>query len=141
MNCVNKVTLIGYLGKDPEIQILPGNIPLAKCSVATREQFTDKEGVAKEHTEWHQIVLWRKLGLLARDRLSKGSYIYVEGKLRTTAFEDKRGQIKYKTEVLVDEIIILKDNDRSSSDLPGTSLEQKIVPPVDKDGNEILPFS
>lgn len=107
MRGVNKATLIGNLGKDPDIQILEGNIPVAKFPLATTEMYKDKSGRLLSQTEWHTIVLWRGLADLAQKYLHKGSLIYVEGRLRTRSWEDKDGIKKFATEIIGDNLIML----------------------------------
>ncbi|SFC80903.1 single-stranded DNA-binding protein [Spirosoma endophyticum] len=107
MRGLNKVTLIGNLGKDPEIQQLEGNIAVAKFSLATTEQFKDKNGQSKTETEWHTIVLWRNLAELAHKYLTKGSLVFIEGKLKTRSYDDKEGNKKYITEIVADQLIML----------------------------------
>lgn len=108
MRGVNKVMLIGNLGKDPEFQVLEGNIPVAKFPLATTETFKDKTGKTQSQTEWHTIVYWRGLAELAQKYLHKGSLIYVEGRLRTRSWEDKDGNKKFATEIVGDNLIMLE---------------------------------
>ena len=107
MRGVNKVILIGNLGKDPDVQYLEGNIGVAKFSLATTETFKDRTGKLISQTEWHTVVLWRGLAELAQKYLHKGSLIYVEGRLRTRSWEDKEGNKKFATEVVGDNLIML----------------------------------
>ena len=107
MKGLNKVSLIGNLGKDPEVQYLEGNITVAKLSVATTETYKDKIGVSHSSTEWHNVVLWRGLADLANKYLVKGSLIFVEGKLKTRSFTDKDGGKKYVTEIIGEQLLLL----------------------------------
>jgi single-strand DNA-binding protein len=107
MRGLNKVTLIGNLGNDPSIQIIEGDIKVAKFSLATTEHFKDSNGQNQSNTDWHNIVLWRGLAELAGKYLHKGSLIYVEGKLKTRNYEDKDGQRKYVTEIVAEQLILL----------------------------------
>lgn len=107
MRGLNKVTLIGNLGKEPEFQTLEGNISLAKFSLATTESYKDDKGVLHTETEWHNIILWRGLADLAAKYLKKGSHIYLEGKLKTRSYEDKTGIKKYVTEIIGESFIML----------------------------------
>ncbi len=113
MRGLNKVTLIGNLGKDPEIQTLEGNIKVAKFSLATTENYKDSNGQNQSNTDWHNIVLWRGLADFANNYLKKGSLVYVEGKLKTRSYDDKDGQRRYITEIVVEELILLdkKENE------------------------------
>ena len=107
MRGVNRVMLIGNLGKDPDVQYLEGNIGVAKFSLATTETFKDRAGKLISQTEWHTVVLWRGLAELANKYLHKGSLVYIEGRLRTRSWEDKEGKKKFATEVVGDNLIML----------------------------------
>jgi single-strand DNA-binding protein len=114
MRGVNRVMLIGNLGKDPDVQYLEGNIGVAKFSLATTETYKDRAGKLISQTEWHTVVLWRGLAELAEKYLHKGSLVYIEGRLRTRSWEDKEGNKKFATEVVGDNLIMLdKRNDGS----------------------------
>ena len=99
--------LIGNLGKDPEVQVLEGNIAVAKFPLATTETFKDRSGKLVSQTEWHTVVLWRGLAELAQKYLHKSSLVYIEGRLRTRSWEDKDGNRKFATEVVGDNLIML----------------------------------
>src|ERR1017187_10340941 len=119
MRGVNRVMLIGNLGKDPDVQHLEGNIAVAKFSLATTETFKDRTGKLISQTEWHTVVLWRGLAELAQKYLHKGSLVYIEGRLRTRSWEDKEGNKKFATEVVGDNLIMLdKRSDAAHSHLP-----------------------
>ncbi len=107
MRGVNRVMLIGNLGKDPDVQYLEGNIGVAKFSLATTETYKDRGGKLVSQTEWHTVVLWRGLAELAQKYLHKGSLVYIEGRLRTRSWEDKEGNKKFATEVVGDNLIML----------------------------------
>jgi single-strand DNA-binding protein len=107
MRGVNRVTLIGNLGKDPELQYLEGNIAVAKFPLATTETFKDKTGQMISQTEWHTVVLWRGLAELAQRYLHKGSLVYIEGRLRTRNWEDKDKVRRFATEVVGDNLVML----------------------------------
>ena len=107
MRGVNRVMLIGNLGKDPDVQVLEGNIAVAKFPLATTETFKDRTGKLVSQTEWHTVVLWRGLAELAQKYLHKGSLVYIEGRLKTRSWEDKEGIKKYATEVVGDNLIML----------------------------------
>lgn len=107
MRGVNKVMLIGNLGKDPEVQHLDGNIAVAKFPLATTETFKDRTGKLVSQTEWHTVVLWRGLADLAEKYLHKSSLVYIEGRLRTRSWDDKDGHRKFVTEVVGDNLIML----------------------------------
>jgi single-strand DNA-binding protein len=107
MRGVNRVMLIGNLGKDPDVQTLEGNIAVAKFPLATTETFKDRSGKLVSQTEWHTVVLWRGLAELAQKYLHKSSLVYIEGRLRTRSWEDKEGHRKFATEVVGDNLIML----------------------------------
>lgn len=147
MRGVNKVTLIGNLGKDPDLQYLEGNIAVAKFPLATTETFKDKSGNLVSQTEWHTVVLWRGLAELAQKYLHKGSLVYIEGRLRTRNWEDKDKIRRYSTEVVGDNLVMLdkrKDNgdsDSDSGDSSGGYSDHDISYKSDNDGdNDNLPF-
>lgn len=107
MRGVNKVTLIGNLGKEPDLQYLEGNIAVAKFPLATTETFKDKTGNLVSQTEWHTVVLWRGLAELAQKYLHKGSLVYIEGRLRTRSWEDKDKNRRFSTEIVGDNLVML----------------------------------
>ena len=107
MKGLNKVLLLGNLGKDPEVQTLEGNIKVAKFSLATTDSYKDDNGQTHSQTEWHSIVLWRGLAELAEKYLKKGITIHLEGKNRTRSYEDKQGVKRYVTEVVGEQLILL----------------------------------
>ena len=105
---VNKVILIGNLGADPEVRYTPDGAPVANFNLATSESWNDRSsGEKQERTEWHRLVVWRKLAEIAGKYLKKGSKIYIEGKLQTRSWEDQSGQKRYTTEVVVNELQML----------------------------------
>jgi single-strand DNA-binding protein len=106
MSGINKVILIGHLGKDPELRSLEGGVSVTSFPLATSETF-NKDGQRVEQTEWHNIVMWRGLADLAVKFLQKGKLVYIEGKLRTRSFEDKEGIKKYTTEVVAENFTML----------------------------------
>lgn len=107
MRGVNRVVLLGNLGKKPEIQFLEGNISVAKFSLATTENFKDKTGKLVTQTEWHNVVLWRGLAEIAQKYLHKGSLVYIEGSLKTRSWEDEEGNKKMATDIVGDNLILL----------------------------------
>jgi single-strand DNA-binding protein len=115
MRGVNRVMLIGNLGRDPDVQYLEGNIAVAKFPLATTETFKDRAGKLISQTEWHTVVLWRGLAELAQKYLHKGSLVYIEGRLRTRSWEDKEGNKKFATEVVGDNLIMLDKRTDGSS--------------------------
>ena len=108
MRGINKVTLLGRLGKDPEIQYLENRTPLARFTVATNDRYKDKSGNWVDQTEWHNVVVWRGLAEISEKYLKKGSMVYLEGKLRTRSWDDKEtGVKKFSTEIVGDNFIML----------------------------------
>ena len=105
---VNKVILIGRLGKDPEIRSTPGGQTVTKFTMATDERYTDRAGEKQERTEWHNIVAWGKLGEICGQYLRKGKLVYIDGAIRTESWDDKEsGQKKYKTTIVADNMKML----------------------------------
>lgn len=104
---INKVIIVGNLGKDPEIRHTPSGQAVANFSIATSESWNDKEGQKQEKTEWHRIVVWGKLAELCSKYLSKGRQCYLEGKLQTRAWDDKDGNKRYTTEVVANTVQFL----------------------------------
>jgi single-strand DNA-binding protein len=143
MRGVNRVMLIGNLGKDPDMQFLEGNIGVSKFSLATTETYKDRSGKLISQTEWHTVVLWRGLAELAQKYLHKGSLVYIEGRLKTRSWEDKEGNKKFATEIVGDNLIMLDKRSDGTHGTPGTDgmegMGGSVIPPVD-DGPERLPF-
>jgi len=125
MRGVNKVILIGNLGKDPDIQYLEGNIPVSKFPLATTETYKDKNGKLISQTEWHNVVLWRGLAELSQKYLHKSSLVYIEGRLKTRYWEDKDHNRKAATEIIADNLIMLDKradiHSEEGHDLPGSA--------------------
>lgn len=112
---INKVILIGNVGKDPEVRHLEGGASVATITLATSERYKDRNGETKEQTEWHTIVAWRQLADLAGNYIRKGSQIYVEGRIRTRSYDDQSGNKRYVTEILADSIQLLGRKSDSNS--------------------------
>ncbi|MCW3075996.1 MAG: single-stranded DNA-binding protein [Bacteroidetes bacterium] len=125
---INKVILVGNLGKDPELKYFEGNIAKVNFSLATSETYKDKNGTKTEHTEWHHIVLWRTPAENASKLLKKGMQIYLEGKLQTRQWTDKDGHKKNITEIIAENFTLLQ-----SRETPGNSYKQD-------PGSENLPY-
>ena len=105
---VNKVILVGNLGKDPEVKYTPSGVPVAKFSLATNERYKDKSGEWQDRTEWHNIVAWQRLAEIVGEYVKKGSKIYIEGRLQTSSWEDKQsGEKKYRTEIVASDLVLL----------------------------------
>jgi single-strand DNA-binding protein len=105
---VNKVILIGNLGKDPEVKYTPSGTAVAKFSLATNERYKDKNGEWQDRTEWHNIVAWQRLAEIAGEYLKKGRSVYIEGRIQTRSWDDKQtGQKKYMTEIVANDLVLL----------------------------------
>jgi single-strand DNA-binding protein len=105
---VNKVILVGNLGKDPEVKYTPQGTAVAKITLATNESYKDKGGQWQERTEWHNVVLWQRMAEIAGEYLKKGSKVYIEGRLQTRSWDDKQtNQKKYMTEVVAGNMVLL----------------------------------
>ena len=105
---INKVILIGNLGRDPEVRYTPNGVAIANFSIATSEEWKDKDtGEKQERTEWHRIVAWRRLGEICGEYLHKGSQVYIEGRLQTREWEDRDGNKRYTTEVVAQNMQML----------------------------------
>lgn len=104
---LNKVQLIGRLGRDPELKYTANGQAIATLNIATNESYKDKDGKPVELTDWHRVIAWRKLAEICGQYLKKGSLVYIEGKLKTRSFDDKQGQKKFVTEIVADTMQML----------------------------------
>jgi single-strand DNA-binding protein len=118
---VNKVILVGHVGKDPDVRHLDSGVAVARFSLATNETYTDKSGKKVTQTEWHNIVVWRGLAEVAEKYVKTGKLLYVEGRLKTSSYEDKEGNKKYTTEVLCDNFKFLGSSGSGDSGSGGQS--------------------
>ena len=117
---VNKVILIGNLGKDPEVKYTQGGMPVAKFTLATNERFKDKDGQWQDRTEWHNITAFQRLAEIVGEYLKKGGKCYIEGSLRTSSWDDKEtGQKKYKTEIIANDLVLLSGRGEATVDDSG----------------------
>lgn len=139
---INKVIIVGFLGNDPDVRTMPNGELVVNISVATSESWTDKNsGEKKEVTEWHRIVIYRKLAEIAAQYLHKGSQVYVEGRLKTRKWQDNNGQDRYSTEIQCDNFQMLggRNQDTAQNQLPkqqdkqqkAQSKPQQSEPPMD----------
>ncbi len=133
---VNKAILLGFLGKDPEIRYTPSGTAVASFSVATTENWT-KDGEKQEHTEWHQIVAWGRLAEICSEYLSKGSQVYLEGRIRTNEWEDQDGNKRSKKEVIANTVQFLSRAEGARTE-PGTPKETPEPSPSGTDDD--IPF-
>jgi single-strand DNA-binding protein len=119
---VNKVILIGNLGKDPEVKYTPSGMAVANFTLATNERYKDKEGNWQDKTEWHNLVAFQRTAEIVGEYLKKGRSVYVEGKLQTRSWDDKEsGQKKYRTEILVNDLVLLGGGQREGGEGGGYS--------------------
>lgn len=150
---INKVILVGNLGKDPEVRYLEGGTAVANFPIATSETYKDKNsGERKTNTEWHNIVLWRGLAEIAEKYLKKGAQVYIEGKLQTRQWQDKDGNNRYTTEVVGNNLQMLGRKDENSSsnstqtptdtDTDTAPAQPTNTPEIDNSSSEVddLPF-
>ena len=149
MSSINKVILVGHLGKDPELRYLEGNVSVASFPLATSETF-NKDGKKVEQTEWHNIVMWRGLADVASKYLTKGRLVYIEGKLRTRSYEDKEGVRRYTTEIVAESFNILgrrsdfestNTNNSSTTNTAATNqTQEQEVDFTENESDDGLPF-
>jgi len=149
---VNKVILIGNLGKDPEVRHLESGVMVANFTLATTESYKDRNtGERQQVTEWHNIVLWRGLAEVAETYLKKGNQVYVEGKLRTRSWTDQEGNTRYTTEVIADNMTMLggrpaEASTAAASTTPTSSVTSEVTAPASpnittvSDDSDDLPF-
>ncbi len=141
---VNKVTLLGNVGKDPEYKVTPSGIPLCKFTLATSESYKDNNGEWKNISEWHNIECWRYVAETANKHLHKGSKVYIEGKLKTEKYE-KDGVTQYRTKVVATEIVVLEKTNnenqqtKTNDDMP-PQFGENVVNEVQTDGYDDVPF-
>jgi single-strand DNA-binding protein len=136
---VNKVILVGRLGKDPEVRYTPSGVAVANFPMATSREWKDKNtGEKQEETEWHRIVAWRRLGEICGEYLKKGSQIYIEGRLQTRSWEDQDGNKRWTTEIIAQNMQMLDSQGKGGSDAYGGA-----VPPPEEPINvpeDDIPF-
>jgi single-strand DNA-binding protein len=150
MGSVNKVILVGNLGRDAEMRFTPGGAAVATLNLATTEVWNDKGGQKQEKTEWHRVVLWGKTAESLNEYLTKGKQIYVEGRLQTRKWQDKDGQDKYTTEIRGDRIVLLgggggggggaRQQNRGSGAGASSSSDDHMGEPVSELTDDDIPF-
>ncbi|MEK9867699.1 MAG: single-stranded DNA-binding protein [Betaproteobacteria bacterium] len=121
MASVNKVILVGNLGRDPEVRYMPSGDAMVNLSLATTDTWKDKNGDRQEKTEWHRVVMFGRLAEIAGEYLKKGSQAYIEGRLQTRKWTDKEGQDKYTTEIVGDRMQMLGGRSSSGGEFSGSS--------------------
>jgi single-strand DNA-binding protein len=143
MSGVNKVIIVGRLGADPEVKNVGQNQTVARLSIATSENWVDKEGQKQERTEWHRVVVWGRLAEICGRHLAKGRQVYVEGRLQTRSWEDQQGQKRYSTEVVANTVQFLgapSERDNSQSRGGDNDNFQDFGPEPSFDTSEEIPF-
>jgi single-strand DNA-binding protein len=137
---LNKVMLIGHLGSDPELRYTEGNVPVTTFNVATNESYKDQNGNLVERTEWHRIVAWRKLAELFAEYLKKGTKVYLEGKLQTRSWDDKDGNKRYTTEIVVNDFTFLDSKGGGGQQSGGGAPTPPPEPASGGEKDDDLPF-
>ena len=137
---VNKVILVGRLGRDPEVRYTPDGTMVATFTMATNEQWRDKNGEKVEKTEWHRIVTYRRLAEICGSYLSKGSLVYIEGRLQTRSWEDKDGNKRSTTEIVAQNMQMLDSKGKDSGESPKASGNRPFSPTSDMPGDDDVPF-
>lgn len=144
MSGVNKVILVGRLGRDPEMKAIGQGSTVTTLNIATSEQWTDKNGQKQERTEWHRVVVWGKLAEICGKHLTKGRQLYVEGRLQTRSWEDQQGQKRYSTEIVATTVQFLgaagEKSASSGSAQHGGDQFQDFGPEPSFDSNDEIPF-
>lgn len=136
MPSVNKVILMGNLGRDPEVRFMPNGDAVCNFSIATTDTWKDKAGERQEKTEWHNIVMYRRLAEIAGEYLKKGRPVYIEGRLQTRKWQTKEGQDRYSTEIIADSMQMLGGRD-SSSPQENSNAEEKPKDDFDQSPNRV----
>lgn len=134
MASLNKVMLMGHLGKDPEVRYTSSGTAVASCSLATSEKYKDRDGNSQEKTEWHNLVFWGRIAEICGEYLSKGKLIFVEGRLQTRKWQDRDGNDRYTTEIVCDKMQML--GSKGDGQPRGDSNHSAPEPPGDSD----IPF-
>lgn len=135
---INKVTLIGNLGKDPELRYTSSGVAVASFTVATNESWKDQDGNVQERTQWHNLVAWRKLAEICGEYLKKGGKVYIEGRLQYRTYDDKNGVKRYVTEIVMDEMLMLDSKGASHSESQPAPPRDEAAPAPEKADD--LPF-
>jgi single-strand DNA-binding protein len=138
---VNKVILVGNVGKDPEVRYLENNVAVARFTLATTESYKKSTGEVVKNTEWHNIVLWRGLAQVAEKYVKKGSQLYIEGRIRSRSYDDKDGNKKYFTEINGDNMTLLgkRENSDDSQNNSVNSISQNDIATNQIDINQVAP--
>lgn len=134
---LNKVMLIGNVGKDPDVNFTPSGVKVAQLRLATSESWKDKDGALQEHTDWHTIIAWRGLADVVERLVHRGSRIYVEGKIQSRSFEDRDGNKRYVTEIVADNLLLLDAKKADNSSSTGEAEHQEVAPATESND---IPF-
>ena len=126
---VNKVILVGRLGKDPELKYTPSGVPVAKFSLATDESFKDKTGAKQSRTEWHNITAWNKLAEICGQYLKKGGLVYLEGSIKSHQWQDQAGAKRSATEIVINQMQMLGGKPQSGEDAAAQAAVHDTTPP------------
>ena len=138
---VNRVTLLGNLGADPDVKKTASGQTITLFNLATSNAWTNKEGQRQEHTEWHRIVVWGKLAETCAEYLSKGRKVYVEGRLQTRSWEDDNNQKRYTTEIVASQVLFLNTPEKKNYETAGQSYpKEPNFSESSKGNNEDIPF-
>jgi single-strand DNA-binding protein len=142
---VNKVILVGNVGKNPEVKYSPSGAPVAKFRLATNERFKDRNDQWQDRTEWHNVVAWQRLAEIVGEFVAKGSKLYIEGKLQTSCWKDgQSGERKYRTEIVAREIVLLGARVNGNGQHEESTVTSKSDPPDDTASSPItdedIPF-
>lgn len=145
MASVNKVILVGNVGKDPEVKYLEKDVAVAKFPLATSETYTNKNGEKVTNTDWHNIVLWRGLAKITESYVKKGSPVYIEGKIKTRSYQDENNNTRYVTEIVADSMQLLGkkesgDNEYSKNEESHVSEPISNSPDLSNSSDNDLPF-
>lgn len=138
---INKVILVGNVGKDPEVKYTPSGVALAKFSMATNERFKDKSGEWQDRTEWHNVLAWQRLAEIVGEYVQKGAKLYIEGKLQTSSWEDRNnGEKKYRTEIVARDIVLLGSRETGSNEDRDSAEEEREPVHAGEITDEDIPF-
>ena len=136
---INKVILVGNVGKEPEVRYSSSGTPVANFSLATNEKFKDRNDQWQERTEWHSIVAWKRLSEIVGEYVAKGSKLYIEGKIQTSNWEDRQsGERKYRTEIVVRDLLLLGPRGNSDDDHRGSTHSENEDQPFQAGSGEIV---
>lgn len=138
---INKVILVGNVGKDPEVKYTPNGVALAKFSMATNERFKDKSGEWQDRTEWHNVLAWQRLAEIVGEYVQKGAKLYIEGKLQTSSWEDRNnGEKKYRTEIVARDIVLLGSRETGSNEDRDSAEDEREPVHAGEITDEDIPF-